>query len=96
MVERIGAAGSTPAENVSPSGKPSAKDLKNAKVDHEERETSGVTVSISLQSVMQRVREAEAYRKERVHQVLEKIQDGTLLSSEALREAADRILREGP
>jgi len=48
-----------------------------------------------LRGLIERVKAAETYRKERVHQVLEKLQRGELITSEAVREAARRILEEG-
>jgi hypothetical protein len=52
-------------------------------------------VSIELRDLIERVKQADTHRKERVHEVLEKLQRGELLTSETVREAAERILREG-
>lgn len=48
-----------------------------------------------LQTLIDRIRKGEAYRLERVHEVLEKLQRGELVTSETVRRAAERILREG-
>jgi hypothetical protein len=52
-------------------------------------------VSSELRELIDRVKQAENYRKERVHQVWEKLRRGELLAAEALREAAEKILDEG-
>ncbi len=57
---------------------------------------SEVSFTNELQSLITRVRSADTFRKERVHQVLEKMQRGELITSETVREAAERILRGGP
>jgi hypothetical protein len=54
-----------------------------------------VVVSSELRGLIDRIKHAETFRKERVHQVLEKLQRGELVTSETVREAAERILREG-
>ncbi len=48
-----------------------------------------------LQALIERVREGEAVRLERVHDVLDKMKRGELITSEAVREAAERILDGG-
>ena len=52
-------------------------------------------VSSELRELIDRVKQAENYRKERVHQVWEKLQRGELLAAEALQEAAEKMLDEG-
>jgi len=59
-------------------------------------DTSEVAVTSELQGLIDRVKSAPTVRKERIHEVLEKLQRGELLTSETVREAAERILREGP
>jgi hypothetical protein len=54
-----------------------------------------VPVTVELRQMMERVKGAEGYRKERVHQILERLQRGELVTSETVREAAETILREG-
>ena len=54
-----------------------------------------VEVASELRELIARVRRAETVRKHRVHQVLEKLQRGELVTSETVREAAERLLREG-
>jgi len=49
-----------------------------------------------LQALIDRVKQGDAVRLERVHEVLEKLQRGELISSDAVRAAAERILSEGP
>ncbi len=54
-----------------------------------------VAVAGELQALLDRIRNSETTRMSRVHEVLEKLQRGELVTSEAVREAAERILREG-
>ena len=58
-------------------------------------EESEALVGAELRGLIERVKSAEVYRKERVHQVLERLQRGELVTSETVREAANRILMEG-
>ena len=48
-----------------------------------------------IRGLIDRVRGGETYRLERVHEVLEKLQRGELVTSETVRRAAERILRGG-
>ena len=55
-----------------------------------------VEVSGELNDLISRVKQAEVFRKDRVHQVLEKLQRGELVTSETVRDAAERLLQGGP
>ncbi len=57
---------------------------------------SAVEVSGELNDLISRVKQADVFRKDRVHQVLEKLQRGELVTSETVREAAERLLQGGP
>ena len=48
-----------------------------------------------LRELIERVKSAETFRKDRVHQVLEKLERDELVTSETVREAAEKLLREG-
>ena len=96
MVEEIGGTGYHPPDRLSPSGKPRTsgpEGVADARKGAESPEE--VVVSSELRELIDRVRQADIHRKERVHQVLEKLQRGELVTSEAVREAAERILRQG-
>ena len=55
-------------------------------------EAPEVVVSSELSELIRRVKLADVVRKDRVHQVLEKLQRGELVTSETVREAAENIL----
>ncbi|MHC4480230.1 MAG: flagellar biosynthesis anti-sigma factor FlgM [Planctomycetota bacterium] len=95
MVEEIGATGHDRPERL-----PRGEKAKNSRSESATKGRAGdeapeVVVSSELKELVDRVRQADVYRKERVHQVLEKLQRGELVTSEAVREAAEKILREG-
>ena len=52
-------------------------------------------VADELRALVERVKQADTFRKERVHAVLEKLQKGELVTPDAVRQAAQRILLEG-
>ena len=55
-----------------------------------------LAVSAELRALLDRIKGAETMRKGLVHAVLEKLERGELVTSETVREAAEKILREGP
>lgn len=59
------------------------------------REDVAAEVSSQVEGLMERIRSADAVRKERVHQVAQKLQHGELLSADAIRAAAERIAEGG-
>ena len=76
---------------------------KSARSDKPRKVSSGskgddapeAVVGGEVKGLVERVKAAEVYRKERVHQVLEKFQRGELITSETVREAARKILEGG-
>lgn len=67
------------------------EDAESAGADEAE-----LDVSPELRALLERVKAAETTRKGLVHAVLEKLERGELVTSETVREAAEKILREGP
>jgi hypothetical protein len=58
--------------------------------------TSGASeLPTELHSLIERVKQDDTVRLERVHAVLEKLDKGELVTSETVRRAAERILRGG-
>jgi len=96
MINEIVGPGRGRPERSSRSGSARPSGLESAAKASGSEDSPEVTVSSELQGLIERVKEAETFRKERVHQVLEKMRRGELIVSETVREAAEKILREGP
>jgi hypothetical protein len=95
MVEEIAGPGHESLDQVSRSDRAridKAEKADDAARDNQEPE---VEVTSELRELIERVKQADTYRKERIHQVLEKLQRGELITSETVRETAERIIREG-
>ncbi|MCK4373920.1 MAG: hypothetical protein KAX19_01285 [Candidatus Brocadiae bacterium] len=95
MVEEIGVPGHDRSGPLSRSDRARIHDSKNAAEASRSGRTPEVVVSSELRELIERVKEAEGFRKDRVHEVLEKLRRGELVTSETVREAAERILRDG-
>ena len=95
MVEEIGVPGFERPGPLPRSSRTAAGRSKDAAGAPQSEEDSEVVVSSELKELINRVKQAEGFRKERVHEVLEKLQRGELVTSETVREAAESILREG-
>ena len=61
----------------------------------EEKTAASSELPTELQSLIERVKQDDTVRLERVHAVLEKLQEGKLVTSDTVREAAERILQGG-
>ena len=95
MIEEILGPDHGRAGRASRSGKAKTDEPQSAAKTAGGDKASEVVVSSELTELIDRVKGAENFRKERVHQVLEKLQRGELVTSETGREAAEKILREG-
>lgn len=95
MVEEISGTGSDRPDRLSRSDRAKTGESGSAADAPQGSKVPEVVVSSELRVLIDRVKQAETYRKERVHEVLEKLQRGELVTSETVREAAERILREG-
>ena len=60
-----------------------------------ESDEAELAVSAELRALLDRIKSAEPLRKGLVHAVLEKLERGELVTSETVREAAEKILQEG-
>ncbi|MFO8008496.1 MAG: hypothetical protein R6V05_12255 [Candidatus Brocadiia bacterium] len=96
MIEEIIGPGHGGLDRLSRSEEAGARRADGEKATSDGEQEPSVEVSSELKALIERVKQAGTYRKERVHQVLEKLQRGELVTSETVREAAERILREGP
>ncbi len=52
-------------------------------------------VSFELVELLERVRTADVVRKDRVHRVIERLKKDELVTSESVREAAERMIEKG-
>jgi hypothetical protein len=95
MIEEITGPGHGELDRLARSGKAKAHPTEEKDAPAAAEEESEVEVSSELRALIDRIKHAETFRKERVHEVLEKLQRGELVTSETVREAAERILREG-
>ncbi len=96
MVDEIGGPGHDRFDRLSRADRARAEELKKAAADSARNEEAPeVVVSSELRELIERVKQAKTYRKDRVHQVLEKLERGELVTSETVREAAETILRGG-
>jgi hypothetical protein len=96
MIEEILGPGHGRADRLSGSGKARTPESERAPGRPGSARLPDVIVSSELRELIERVKSAETFRKERVHQVLEKLQRGELVTSETVIEAAERILGGGP
>ena len=62
----------------------------------DQEDEAELAVSPELRCLLDRIKGAETMRKGLVHAVMEKLERGELVTSETVREAAEKILREGP
>ncbi len=69
---------------------------EGAATDTDQGGEAELTVSAELNALLDRIKGAETMRKGLVHAVMEKLDRGELVTSETVREAAEKILREGP
>jgi len=95
MVEEIGGPGQDRLDRLSPRDRARIEDVGKAAEAPRAARAPEVMVSSELRALIDRVKQAQTFRKERVHQVFEKLQRGELVTSETVREAAEKILREG-
>jgi restriction endonuclease len=95
MVEEISGSGQDRLDRLSPGERAKAQQAGRAADAPRSDRMPEVVVSSELRELIERVKQAETFRKERVHEVLEKLQRGELVTSEAVREAAEKILRDG-
>jgi len=97
MIEEIGATGQDRLNGVSSGKKPRAERSERAgSKDRSAGEAPEVSVSSRLADYVECIKRADNVRKERVHQVLEKMQRGELITPETVQRAAQKILQEGP
>ena len=96
MVEKIGPTGKNPLGGVPPGKNSKGKKAAEGAEETKPPEKLKPKVSSKLQKFIDSVREAEPIRKNRVHEVLKKLERGELLAPESIREAAEKLLREGP
>ena len=95
MADKTSPIGRDGLSRLSGSGKAKVHASESSAAAPRSDEASEPVVSPELRELIDRVKQAEDYRKERVHQVWEKLQRGELLGAEAIREAAEKILDEG-
>jgi hypothetical protein len=95
MVDQIGGPGHERPDRLSRTDRAPMSESASAADAPRSDKGPEVVVSSELRELVERVKQADTFRKERVHEVLEKLQRGELVTSEAVREAAERILREG-
>ena len=95
MIEEIDAAGNDRLDRLSPGERTRTDESGRAAQTPQGGKAQEVVVSSGLTELIDRVKQAESFRKERVSQVLEKLQLGELVTSETVRGAAERILNEG-
>jgi len=98
MVDEIGAAAQGQLRPVSQGEKPETKELERRPESQagEQAKTPGeASVSSGLQDIVERVKQSDDFRKDVVHKVLQELTDGELVTPRTIREAAERILREG-
>ncbi len=95
MVEQVSGPGQDRLDRLLPSEKAGTPEAKKVAGAPRSDLAPEVVVSSELKELIARVKQAETFRKDRVHQVLERLQRGELVTSDAVREAAERILREG-
>jgi len=69
---------------------------QGAGTDSDQVDEAELSISAELNALLDRIRGAETMRKGLVHAVMEKLERGELVTSETVREAAEKILREGP
>jgi hypothetical protein len=95
MVEEISGPGQERLDRLSPGDRAKTRQAKKTGDAPPSTQAPEVVVFSELRELIARVKQAETFRKDRVHEVLEKLQRGELVTSEAVREAAEKILREG-
>jgi len=96
MVDEISGLGAGWLDRLLRSGKANTRRTGEAgKGSVGESDEAELAVSPELRALLDRIRSAETLRKGLVHAVLEKLERGELVTSETVREAAEKILREG-
>lgn len=69
---------------------------KGESADLAEDDKAELAISPDLSALLDRIKGAETMRKGLVHAVIKKLNRGALVTSETVRDAAEKILREGP
>ena len=95
MIEEIRGAGFDGLDRLVRTGKSQKGEADSPAQAPSEDQDPAEALPSELRELIDRIKHADGFRKERVHQVLEKLQSGELVTSETVREAAERILREG-
>ena len=95
MIEEITGAGPERTDPLPPSRRARERRTEGSTGSAQGEQAPEVVVSSELRELISRVKQADVLRKDRVHQVLEKLERGELVTSETVREAAEKILREG-
>jgi len=96
MIEEIGAAGQNRARGIDHGETSRRGERVGTGGNGPESKAAEVVYTDQLRLLTDRLHSTEGHREGRVRQVLEKIEQGTLVSQEALRKAAEKLLREGP
>ena len=95
MIDEIAGAGPGRLDRSSPGAAARTRKAERGKGGAGSDEPLDVAVPGGLRALMERVKQADVHRKERVHAVLEKLQRGELVTSETVRLTAEGILRTG-
>lgn len=97
MVREIGGPGIDPtrSDTLRDALKPVPQLREKTTPASESETTEGVTLSGDLNELINRVKQADNIRKDRVHEVMQKLQNGRLVTPESIREAARQLLEGG-
>ena len=95
MIEEIGGPAHGDLDRLARSGKAKTRSTERSDAASDGADGPEYLLPTELQELIERVKSAETFRKDRVHQVLEKLQRDELVTSETVREAAEKLLREG-
>ena len=95
MIEEVAGAGRERTDPLLPGRRARVRRAEGQADPAGSKQAPEVVVSSELRELISRVKQADVIRKDRVHQVLEKLQRGELVTSETVREAAEKILGTG-
>ena len=95
MVREIGGPGIDPAKSDALRDALKSAEVGKTTQSSQAETTDGVEVSGELSELISRVKQADSVRKDRVHEVMQKLQNGTLVTPESIREAAKQMLDGG-